>query len=132
MRCAAPRRVLPGVTSYAAAAALTGFALGEGRERVLILPCPDDLAQLRADIASHDVVVLMKVGRRLPVVLDLLSELGLLERCALAHRLGLDGEVILPSLESLRSDTLPDGPDAARLGYLSVLLIRGARQRRFA
>lgn len=127
-----PRRVLPGVTSYAAAAALTGFALGEGRERVLILPCPDDLAQLRADIASHDVVVLMKVGRRLPVVLDLLSELGLLERCALAHRLGLDGEVILPSLEALRSDTLPDGPDAAQLGYLSVLLIRGARDRRFA
>ncbi|WP_102126841.1 precorrin-2 C(20)-methyltransferase [Deinococcus planocerae] len=119
-----PRRVLPGVTSYATAAALTGFSLGEGKERVLILPCPDDLEALRADILSHDVVVLMKVGRRMAGVLSLLSDLGILEHCALAHRLGLDGEVVLPSLDP--------APDAGRLGYLSVLLIRREPPRRFS
>lgn len=119
-----PRHVLPGVTSYATAAALTGFSLGEGKERVLILPCPDDLDALRADILSHDVVVLMKVGRRMAGVLSLLADLGILDHCALAHRLGLDGEVVLPSLNP--------APDAGRLGYLSVLLIRREPPRRFS
>ncbi|MFC4638198.1 precorrin-2 C(20)-methyltransferase [Deinococcus hohokamensis] len=119
-----PCHVQPGITSYATAAALTGFSLGEGRERVLILPCPDDLEALRADILSHDVVVLMKVGHRLGGVLDLLTELGIAAHCALAHRLGLDGEVVRPSL-------LPQ-PEAGRLGYLSVVLIRKEAPRRFA
>ncbi|MEW6421332.1 MAG: precorrin-2 C(20)-methyltransferase [Deinococcota bacterium] len=128
-----PRRILPGVTSYAAAAARTGFSLGEGKERVLILPCPDDMAALRADILSHDVVVLMKVGRRMPDVLALLSELDILEHCALAHRLGLDGEVVLSSL-SLPSPTGRRAPSPldGRLGYLSVLLIRREAPRRFS
>ncbi|EYB68999.1 precorrin-2 C(20)-methyltransferase [Deinococcus phoenicis] len=119
-----PRRVFPGVTSYATAAALTGFSLGEGKERVLILPCPDDMAALRADILVHDVVALMKVGRRMADVLALLQELGIAEHCALAHRLGLDGEVVLPSLAP--------APDPGRLGYLSVVLIRREAPRRFA
>jgi hypothetical protein len=37
----APWRVFPGVSSYAAIAAATRFPLGEGKERVLILPCPE-------------------------------------------------------------------------------------------
>lgn len=119
-----PRRVMPGITSYATAAALTGFSLGEGKERVLILPCPDDLTTLRTDIERNDVVVLMKVGRRLGGVLDILRDMDILEYCALAHRLGLDGEVVVPSLTVV--------PDAGRLGYLSVLLIRKHPPRRFS
>lgn len=119
-----PRRVLPGVTSYAAAAALTGFSLGEGKERVLIVPCPEEMDELRADIQRNDVVVLMKVGRRLGAVLQLLTELEILPHCALAHRLGLDGEVVRAGLDP--------APDPGRLGYLSVLLIRKAPPRRFS
>ncbi|WP_291423212.1 precorrin-2 C(20)-methyltransferase [Deinococcus sp.] len=119
-----PQTVLPGVTSYAAAAARAGFSLGEGKERVLILPCPDDVSTLAADIRANDVVVLMKVGRRLSAVLEVLRELGISEHCALAHRLGLGGEVVLPSLSSV--------PDAEQLGYLSVLLIRKTKPRRFS
>ena len=43
-------RTYPGVTSYCAVAAATEFPLGEGKERVLILPCPDHLPELRAAI----------------------------------------------------------------------------------
>lgn len=109
------QHILPAPTSYATAAALTHFSLGIGKERVLILPCPEDKETLRADILSHDVVVLMKVGRRLPAVLALLNEMEIAQYCALAHRIGLDGEVILPSLAGI----IPD-----KQGYLSVLLIR--------
>lgn len=118
-----PQRILPAPTSYATAAALTGFSLGEGKERVLILPCPDDVSTLAADIAANDVLVLMKVGERMGAVLAVLRELGISEHCALAHRIGLEGEVVLPSLTELT--------DPARLGYLSVLLIRKTSPRRF-
>ena len=129
-----PQTLLPGVTSYAAAAAATGFALGEGKERVLILPCPDDMDRLAADIATHDVVVLLKVGRRMAAVLALLARLGIGEHCALAHRLGLDGEVILPGLSPLPApEQLGYGQlGYERLGYLSVLLIRKDAPQRFA
>src|SRR5260363_365716 len=35
-------RTFPGVTSFAATAAALSWPLGEGKERILILPCPDD------------------------------------------------------------------------------------------
>ena len=53
----------PGVTSFAATASALSWPLGEGKERMLILPCPDDMAALEADIASHDIVVLSQQYR---------------------------------------------------------------------
>jgi precorrin-2/cobalt-factor-2 C20-methyltransferase len=112
-------RTFPGVTSFAATAAALSWPLGEGKERILILPCPDDLAALRRDIESHDVVVLMKIGKRLPQVLDLLAEFGVLEHCAFGQRVGLPDERLWPDLRALH------GTDAAAdSGYLSTMLIR--------
>jgi precorrin-2/cobalt-factor-2 C20-methyltransferase len=109
-------RTFPGITSYAAAAAALNWPLGEGKERTLILPCPEDAASLRADIASHDIVVLMKIGARLPWVLSLLQELGIARHCAFARKIGLPGELLVSNLNNL------SGGDAQ--GYLATLLIR--------
>jgi precorrin-2/cobalt-factor-2 C20-methyltransferase len=111
-------KTFPGITSFAAAAAALGWPLAEGKERVLILPCPDDAGALIRDIESHDVVVLMKIGKRLPMVLAVLRQLGLGRHCALVSRLGLPGEVLCDDLSRL--------PDDAALGYLSTMLIRHA------
>lgn len=111
-----PQRTFPGITSYAAAASALGWPLGEGKERVLILPCPDTAAELRADIETHDIVVLMKVGARLSWVLDLLREMGIAGRCAFARRIGLAGEMLVDGLDTL------DAEQAS--GYLATLLIR--------
>ena len=35
------QRTFPGITSYAAAAAALSWPFGEGKERALILPCPE-------------------------------------------------------------------------------------------
>ena len=116
-------RTFPGITSFATAAAAMSWPLGEGKERVLILPCPDEKGPLRQDIESHDVVVLMKVGKRLPMVLQLLREMGISEHCVLASRIGLPGETLCEDLSSL--------PDDSSLGYLSTLLIcRTRREKR--
>lgn len=109
-------RTWPGVTSFAATAAALSWPLGEGKERMLILPCPDDMAALRADIDSHDIVILMKIGKRLAAVLALLAEMGISGHCAFARRIGLPGEVLCPRVDRL------DPADAE--GYLSTLLIR--------
>jgi len=120
---AATKETFPGITSFATAAAALNWPLGEGKERVLILPCPDEGAALRQDIETHDVVVLMKIGKRLPMVLKVLREMGIGEHCALAARIGLPGETLCDDLTTL--------PDTGSLGYLSTMLIRrNARKRR--
>jgi precorrin-2/cobalt-factor-2 C20-methyltransferase len=116
-------RTFPGITSFAAAAAAMNWPIGEGKERVLILPCPDDAQSLRQDIESHDVVVLMKIGKRLPMVLQVLRDMSIGEHCALVSRIGLPGETLCDDLGAL--------PDTASLGYLSTMLIRStARKKR--
>ncbi|MHB8346044.1 MAG: precorrin-2 C(20)-methyltransferase [Acidiferrobacterales bacterium] len=109
-------KTFPGITSYAAAAAALGWPLGEGKERVLVLPCPDDPETLRRDIETHDIVVLMKIGKRLPWVLELLGKMEIAQQCALASRIGLPGEVVCGDLTQL--------PAVESLGYLSTMLIR--------
>jgi precorrin-2/cobalt-factor-2 C20-methyltransferase len=111
-----PHRTFPGITSYAAAAAAVGWPLGEGKERTLILPCPDDAPALRRDIETHDVVVLMKVGARLPWVLDLLREMGIAQHCAFVRRIGLPDQLIAADVSSLCA--------TEAMGYLATLLIR--------
>lgn len=118
-----PHRTFPGITSYAAAASALGWPLGEGKERTLILPCPDEAADLRREIESHDIVVLMKVGHRLPWVLELLREMGIAEYCAFARRIGLEGELLSTNVGGLVADEA--------MGYLATLLIRKtAREKR--
>jgi precorrin-2/cobalt-factor-2 C20-methyltransferase len=109
-------QTFPGITSFAAAAAAMSWPIGEGKERVLILPCPDDAQALRADIEAHDVVVLMKIGKRLPMVLQVLRAMEISKHCALASRIGLDGEFFCEDPGGLS--------DEAELGYLSTMLIR--------
>jgi precorrin-2/cobalt-factor-2 C20-methyltransferase len=109
-------RTFPGVTSFAAAAAALNWPLGEGKERVLILPCPDDAHSLQRDIRTHDVVVLMKIGKRLPMVLQVVRDMGISQHCALAARIGLPGEALCDDLSTLGEPT--------SLGYLSTMLIR--------
>jgi len=106
----------PGITSYAALAATFDWPLGQGKERTLILPCPTDMDKLRSDIDSHDVVVLMKIGHRLPAVLTLLHEMGIMENCVFASRLGLPGEALYSNLAKCKVQET--------LGYLSTMLIR--------
>jgi len=115
-------RTIPGITSFAAAAAAMSWPLGEGKERVLILPCPDEPASLRRDIESHDVVVLMKIGKRLPMVLQVVRELGIGKHCALASRIGLPGETLCSDVGEL--------PNDSPLGYLSTMLIRRTERKK--
>ena len=109
-------RTYAGITSFAAIAAHFDWPLGEGKERVLLLPCPEEMSDLQADILTHDLVVLMKIGRRLPKVLELLEDMEIDRHCVFAQRLGFEEERTSRGLDDLSRD--------AENGYLSTMLIR--------
>ena len=109
-------RTFPGVPSYCAVAAATGFALGEGKERILILPCPAQMSELRSMIETHDIVVLMKIGDRLPAVLALLHQLGIADKCVFGSHVGMSDAILYPNLAEMEAEK--------SRGYLSTLLIR--------
>jgi precorrin-2/cobalt-factor-2 C20-methyltransferase len=111
-----PCRTYPGVTSYSALAAATGFPLGEGKERVLISPCPDARHELRRLIEAHDIVVLIKIGERLPMVLRLIAEMEIGDHCVFGAHVGMENEKLGVGI----SDINPDDTN----GYLSTILIR--------
>ena len=97
-------------------AAAADWPLGEGKERVLIFPCPESADELRAAIETNDVVVLMKIGGRLPMALALLREMGIDEHCAFGRRVGMPEELLCADARGLRAER--------SLGYLSTMLIR--------
>ena len=113
---------VPGITAFSAAAALTEFAVGEGKEVVTIVPTADDLDAVRKALTSGGTVILMKVGKRLTRLLDLLEEAGLLDQAVFVSRAGQDGQRIETDLGKLRDD----GEEA---GYLSIILIHTRREK---
>ena len=104
------------ITSYCALAAAAEFPLGESKERVLILPCPDEMLELQAAIEGHDIVVLMKIGERLPAVLGMLREMCIAKYCAFGRHVGMIDQLIHAHLDQIEPEE--------SLGYLTTMLIR--------
>jgi precorrin-2/cobalt-factor-2 C20-methyltransferase len=109
-------RTFPGVTSYSAVAAATSFALGEGKENLLVLPCPDLADDLKSLIEKHDIVVLLKIGHRLPAVLCLLREMGIADHCVFGNHVGMADETLCVPVSGMEAEKTG--------GYLSTMLIR--------
>jgi precorrin-2/cobalt-factor-2 C20-methyltransferase len=109
---------VPGITAFSAAASLAEFPVGEAKEPVTIVPTADDLEDVRRAISAGGTVVLMKIGKRLNQILDLLEEIGAMDNGVFVSHAGMDAQRIETDLRTLR------GQDA-EAGYLSIILIRG-------
>lgn len=106
--------VVPGVASMCAAAALTGIPLGQGDQRVAVIPATWHEDDLRRALVEWDVVVLMKVARVLPKVIDLLVELGRYEHAALVSRGSSEQQIVTRDLTRYRD---------RRLNYLTTVIV---------
>lgn len=105
-----PVSVVPGITSFQAAAAETRTVLCEKDETFLLLPGILDEASLRDNLASADNAAILKAYKTLPMIRAVLA--GETTRDALfVSRLGLAGETITPI------DEAPESPN-----YLSLIL----------
>ena len=111
-------KLIPGVTSFSAAAAKSKLPLAFQEEELLVLPVPasyDELKAILSEAASKKrVVVLLKLGKKWEWVKLLLEELDLIKISIFAERIGFSDHQIL------RASDLPSGTRP----YFSLLLIR--------
>jgi precorrin-2/cobalt-factor-2 C20-methyltransferase len=106
--------IVPGITSYAAAAARAGVQLAQGHETLMVVSSYSDARKLEALIDCADTVVFLKTYRRRDMILDLLRSKGLFDRCVYIRRCGLAGEEIIRDLSAL-----PDEAD-----YFSMIILK--------
>ena len=111
-------KLIPGITSFSAAAATSKLPLAFQEEQLLILPVPDSSDELKVVLLEASltkrVVVLLKLGKKWTWVKPLLEELDLLESSIFAERVGFSDQQILIA-SNLPSASRP---------YFSLLLIR--------
>ena len=104
--------LVPGVTSFCAAAARLGKPLCEKSERLLIVPASHkDISDcLEADAN----LVFMKAGREIGALRERLAESGLLSRASMVENCGMDGEKVY--------ERFADAPEGS--GYFSVVIVK--------
>jgi len=111
-------KLIPGVTSFSAAAAQSKLPLAFQEEQLLVVPVPPTSKELKVILSEaasiNRVVVLLKLGKKWTWVKSLLKELDLLQSSIFAERLGFSDQQIF---------TASDLPSESR-PYFSLLLIR--------
>ena len=113
-----PIKIVPGINSFSAAAAIAHLPLAMQKEQLLIMPTPDDPKLLEGFIkeaGSYErILVLLKLGKRWSWVRDLLESMNLLENAVFAQRVGFSDEKVTKSIQ-VPGDECP---------YFSLLIIR--------
>lgn len=107
-------RVVPGVTSFATAAAHVGQVLAESGESLTVIPGVKDEAAMRRLLEVTDNVAILKAYRNFPALRRMLTDMGLAGRSVLVTRLGLEGEMVYRDLAEA-----PENPH-----YFSLILVR--------
>lgn len=109
--------IVPGVTSFQAAAAATRTVLCEGEENLLLVAGINKSESLEQALAAADSAVILKAYRNAGAIYEALAKAGKNGETVFASRLGLAGEVTARGLENA-----PEKPS-----YLSLLLVPPVR-----
>ena len=113
-----PVEVVPGITSFAAAAAAAVEPLAEGDESLCIVSAAKGTDLLRRALGAADSVVVMKGFRQTEALCDLFEAEGLGQEVILSARCSRPGEVLTRGTARIRA--LPHQ-------YMSLLLARRKR-----
>lgn len=113
---------VPGVTAFSAAAALSEFPVGEAKEPVVVVPTADDLDEVKRSLNQKGTVILMKIGKRLPDILDILEDSDMIDKGVFVSRAGMSGQRVETNLRNLRNES-------AEAGYLSIILVHTEGER---
>lgn len=107
-------QIIPGITSYSAAAAAFGIALCENDQPLTIIPAKRN-TDLDFLLESPGNKVIMKSGENLKTVLEKLKEDGNNENVKIASRVTLEGERLFESIEEYEK--------APVAGYFTLALV---------
>lgn len=108
-------KVVPGITSFSAASALTGTPLVQGAESLAVVPATYGAESLEQILDTHESVVLMKIHRVFPAVLEILERKGLCDRAVYLAEIGTPRQEVVTDIRTLKERALP---------YMSLLLVR--------
>lgn len=107
--------VIPGVSSFNAAAARVAQPLVEEDGTLAIIPAAYGIEVIDTLIDAFDTLVLLKVKPLLDQILDLLERRGLLDQARFIEKVGAPDERVVESVGRLRGE---------KVAYLSLLLVR--------
>lgn len=111
---------IPGITAFSAVASLTNYPVGEGKKPVTIIPTADDLTAVENAVDGGGTVILMKIGKRLSGILEILETRGVIDNAVFVANAGSDGERIETDLRKLKSEN-------AETGYLATIIVDTGR-----
>ncbi|MEM7242280.1 MAG: precorrin-2 C(20)-methyltransferase [Pseudomonadota bacterium] len=104
--------IVPGVSSVTACAAAAHLPLSARNEALTIIPGPVEGSLLRARIEAAEAVAVMKVGRHLEKIKQIVEDAGLLDAAWYVEYASLPEQVVMPL-----SEKTGDAP------YFSMILI---------
>lgn len=110
-----PYEYVPGISAFSAAASRTRVPLAAGRESMTVTVMPGSLEELEELAARHSSLVLMKINKRMPQLLEYVKKHAP-ERAVLVYRLGLPGEAVF---DLAGPGEMPEG-----VGYLSTAILK--------
>ena len=111
-----PIETIPGITAFCAIGSKLSYPIVEGDDVLTVIPATMDETKMEMALATADNVVLMKVYKNFPQILEKLNRHGLAKEAVMVSRCGLDGEQIVYNL----ADLAPDH----KLKYLSTIMAR--------
>jgi precorrin-2/cobalt-factor-2 C20-methyltransferase len=116
-----PVRIVPGVPSPMAAAAVAALPLADHEQRLAVLPAMHTLQMLPDVLRQFDTVVLLKVAPVLASLLDQLELAGLGERLVHVRRAGRPEQAVTLGCAAIRS-----APPEITSDYFSLLIVHSA------
>lgn len=110
---------IPGVSSFAAAAASTGTTLAEEDETFAVIPAAYGVGVIDHLLDEFDTLALLKVKPLLDEILDLLERRELLATSVFIEKVGSPEERIVRDIASLKGE---------KVNYLSLLLVQNPKR----
>jgi precorrin-2/cobalt-factor-2 C20-methyltransferase len=112
---------IPGVSSFAAAAASTGTTLAEEDETLAVIPANYGVGVIDHLLDEFDTLVLLKVKPQVDEVIELLERRDLLATSCFVEKVGAPDERIVRDVASLRGE---------KVNYLSLMLVQNPKRER--
>lgn len=110
---------IPGVSSFAAAAATTGTTLAEEDETFAIIPAAYGVAVIDHLLDEFDTLALLKVKPLVNEVIDLLERRDLLGTSVFIEKVGSPDERVVHDVASLKGE---------KVNYLSLMLVQNPKR----
>jgi precorrin-2/cobalt-factor-2 C20-methyltransferase len=110
---------IPGVSSFAAAAATTGVTLAEEDETFAIIPAAYGVEVINHLLDEFDTLALLKVKPLVDEVIELLEQRDLLDTSVFIEKVGSPDERIVRDVASLKGE---------KVNYLSLMLVQNPKR----